>query len=220
MCGRFTFVHELNDLFAYYNIAQIDLPFDKRYNIAPSQNVLAVVNDGNNNRIGYLKWGLIPAWTKDPKAGYKMINARAETIDEKPAYRRLLKRRRCIIPADSFFEWRKANDKKIPMRIKMKDDSIFSFAGLWDRWENNGQMIQSCTIITTAPNDLMKNIHDRMPAILSKDAESAWLDRSIDDEDCLKSLLTPYDANQMEAYEVSTLVNSPKNDVEEVIEKV
>lgn len=220
MCGRYTLLHELDALFDYYQSVPADLSYQISFNIAPSQSVIAVVNDGNQNRIGQLKWGLVPAWADDPKIGYKMINARAETIDQKSAFKSLLSRRRCVIPADSFFEWRKTPERKIPMRIRLKNESLFSFAGLWDRWEKDGKAIQSCTIITTQPNTLMENIHNRMPVILTKGAEKEWLNPAIKDPVQLKNLLIPYQSEDMEAYEVSSIVNSPKNNQPEVIEPV
>lgn len=220
MCGRYTLLHELDALFDYYQSVPADLSYQISFNIAPSQSVIAVVNDGNQNRIGQLKWGLVPSWADDPKIGYKMINARAETIDQKSAFKSLLSRRRCVIPADSFFEWRKTPERKIPMRIRLKNESLFSFAGLWDRWEKDGKAIQSCTIITTQPNTLMENIHNRMPVILTKGAEKEWLNPAIKDPVQLKNLLIPFQSEDMEAYEVSSIVNSPKNNQPEVIEPV
>lgn len=220
MCGRYTLLHELDALFDYYQSVPADLSYQISFNIAPSQLVIAVVNDGNQNRIGQLKWGLVPSWADDPKIGYNMINARAETIDQKSAFKSLLSRRRCVIPADSFFEWRKTPERKIPMRIRLKNESLFSFAGLWDRWEKDGKAIQSCTIITTQPNTLMENIHNRMPVILTKGAEKEWLNPAIKDPAQLKNLLIPFQSEDMEAYEVSSIVNSPKNNQPEVIEPV
>lgn len=222
MCGRFSLTSDLGSVIKRFNaISQSNLEYDSRYNISPSQNILAVVNDGKNNRLGELRWGFIPSWANDIKIGNKMINARAETLQEKSSFKSSFKRKRCIIPADSFYEWKKIDGKKIPMRIKLKSNEIFSFAGLWDRWEQNDKVIYSCTIITTKPNNLISEIHDRMPVILqSKKDEKIWLDRSIDDLDFLQELLIPYPAEQMETYEISDLVNSPKNNLPEVIKQV
>jgi putative SOS response-associated peptidase YedK len=217
MRGRFTLIHGLETILYYYNIKETDLPYQISFNIAPSQPVTAVISDGVNNRIGQLRWGLVPSWAKDSKIGYKMINARAETIYEKPAFKKLLTRRRCLIPADSFFEWKIKDGRKIPMRIHLKENTLFSFAGLWDRWEKDGQILQTCTIITTKANRFMSDIHERMPVILTKETESEWLNPEINDPKQLKSLLTPYDSERMKAYEVSSLVNSPKNNVPETI---
>lgn len=211
MCGRFSlFVNfqRLAERFSIMNIDEVD--YVARYNIAPSQNILTVINDGEQNRAGFLRWGLVPVWAKDPKIRFKMINARAETVHEKPAYKRLLKRRRCIIPASGFFEWQKRGSQKQPYHIQTNND-VISFAGLWDQWVKDDQVINSCTIITTTPNELMSDIHNRMPVILSKESEEAWLDRTNDNAEYLRSLLQPYDANQMEAYVVSRAVGNVRN---------
>ncbi|WP_044748965.1 SOS response-associated peptidase [Bacillus alveayuensis] len=222
MCGRFTLTIDENKVLDRFNAVKAnDFEYVRRYNIAPSQAVLAIVNDGEKNRLGQLRWGLVPFWAKDIKIGYKMINARAETLAEKPAFKHAFKRQRCIIPADGFYEWKKALKGKQPMRIKLKSDEVFGFAGLWDRWKSpEGTVIHSCTIITTEPNELMADIHNRMPVILRKEDEETWLNRSIEDNDLLHDLLKPFPADEMEAYEVSTLVNSPKNDVPELIKKI
>lgn len=220
MCGRFTLLNVFDELVARFGLIYGDnLEYQFRYNIAPSQSVLAVINDGENNRAGMLRWGLVPSFAKDKSIGYKMINARAETIDDKPTFKRLLSRRRCLILADSFYEWRKEGGTKMPMRIQLKDQAPFAFAGLWDRWQSrDGEEINSCTIITTEANELMKDIHHRMPVILPKDSEEIWLDRSIEDKHLLKSLLVPYDAGQMKAHQVSDAVNSARNDSRDCIE--
>ncbi|MBY4604152.1 MULTISPECIES: SOS response-associated peptidase [Bacillus] len=215
MCGRFTLFSTFEDIIDQFDIDQF-LPKDEyhpSYNVAPSQNILAIINDGANNRLGKLRWGLIPPWAKDEKIGYKMINARAETITEKQAFRKPLVSKRCIIPADSFYEWKRLDPKtKIPMRIKLKSSALFAFAGLYEKWKTHqGDPLYTCTIITTTPNELMKDIHDRMPVILTHDQEKEWLNPLNTDSDDLQSLLLPYDADDMEAYQVSPLVNSPKN---------
>lgn len=218
MCGRFSLIQNLHTIASRYDaVYASNLEYNERYNIAPSQQILAVINDGSTNRLGQLRWGLIPFWAKDAKIGYKMINARAETLQEKPAFKHSFKRKRCIIPADSFYEWKAENNVKKPMRIQLKSHEIFSLAGLWEQWEQNGETIYSCTIITTAPNALMEDIHDRMPVILKREDEESWLNRSIEDTDSLKQLLTMYPAEEMEAYEVSSEVNSPKNDNPNII---
>lgn len=222
MCGRFTLVSPLDLIVYRFKVAYGHrTEHVARYNIAPSQDVLAIINDGQNNRLGKLRWGLIPRWAKDPKIGHKMINARAETLAEKPSFKYSFKRQRCLIPADSFYEWKRAGGRKIPMRIRLKSGELFAFAGLWSRWVSpEGQAIHTCTIITTRPNELMKDIHDRMPVILRKEDEDAWLDPRNQDTEYLRQFLEPYDGKQMEAYEVSTVVNSPKNDGPECIEPV
>ena len=168
--------------------------------------------------MGHLKWGLIPSWAKDAKMASKMINARSETVEVKPSYKKAFEQKRCIIPMSSFFEWKREEKTKTPMLIKMKHDSIFAVAGLFDTWHSpTNEAIHTCTILTTKPNHLMANIHDRMPVILSKEQQSIWLDRSIRNHQTLKSLFVPYDEDEMMAYEVSDNVNSPKNNSKELI---
>lgn len=224
MCGRFTITATFDQIVERFGIDQMIAAeyYNPNYNVAPSQSVLAVINDGTNNRLGYLRWGLIPPWAKDPKIGYKMINARAETLPEKPSYRNAYKKRRCLILADSFYEWKRHADKsKTPMRIKLKSDDLFAMAGLWETWKSpDGEPVHSCTVITTKPNELVKDIHDRMPVILNPDDELVWLDKSITDTELLNDLLKPLDENLMEAYEVSSLVNSPKNNSSNLIQKM
>jgi len=186
--------------------------FEKEpYNVAPSQDVLVILNKGSNH-LALFRWGLIPFWAKDPSISHKMINARAETVDEKPSYRTCLQRNRCLIVADGFYEWKKEGPTKRPHRITLKSQELFGFAGLWDTWRSpTGEIVNSCTIITTTPNELMAPIHNRMPVILPREVEQVWLDQGINDSTFLKSLLTPYPADRMMAYEVSTFVNSVKN---------
>ncbi|MBS4219456.1 SOS response-associated peptidase [Bacillus sp. FJAT-49711] len=218
MCGRYSLFAPRENLAARFELMDFEeIEWVERYNIAPSQNVLAIVRSDAGNKMGMLKWGLVPSWAKDPKIGYKMINARAETIDQKPSFRNLLKRRRCVIPADGFYEWKKVGTNKIPYRFQLKSKESFGFAGLWDRWENNGEIIHSCTIITTEANAVLKGVHDRMPVILTKESEKVWLDRSISDEYYLKKILISFPAEEMEAYSVNPLVNSSKNDNKEVL---
>ncbi|GIQ69206.1 putative SOS response-associated peptidase YoqW [Xylanibacillus composti] len=185
-----------------------------RYNVAPGQLIPAIVHDGTKNRLGELKWGLVPNWAQDAKGGFKMINARAETVREKPAFRASFQRKRCIIPADGFYEWKETKDRrKQPMRIVLRDRSLFAMAGLYDTWmAPDGSKLSTCTIITTAPNALMRDIHDRMPVILRREDEALWLDRRESNEDRLLALLQPYPADEMEAYPVSPKVGSVKND--------
>lgn len=222
MCGRFTLTTSKERLEFRFQLANMyEIDHQPRFNIAPTQNVLAVVSDGEKNRAGQLRWGLIPSFTKDKSIGAKMINARAETIVEKPSFKRLLPRRRCLILADSFYEWRQTGENKVPMRARLKSGEPFAFAGLWDRWHSpDGEEITSCTIITTEANSLLAEIHPRMPVILDEEGERAWLDRSITDPILLQSYLKPYDSQLMEVYPVSPLVNSAKNDLPACIEPV
>lgn len=167
-----------------------------------------------------MRWGLIPFWAKDPKIGYKMINARAETVNEKPSFKHSLKNKRCIVPASGFYEWLKSEKQKIPFYIKPKDQEYFSFAGLYDVWKDaEGKEIKSYTIITTTPNIKMAKIHDRMPVILKVADEDKWLDQNTDIDELLK-LLKPYPDSEMEIYSVSDLVNSPRNDNKDLIKPI
>ena len=224
MCGRFSIIIPFSDLLEFFK--PIVFPIypteylEPRYNIAPSQMIPTIVNN-DQRQLDFMRWGLIPHWAKDINIGSKMINARAETLDEKPSFKHLLKRKRCLIPADGFYEWRHEGKIKRPFRITLKSEEPFAFAGLWDTWKTpTGEEIKSCSIITTIPNTLMANIHDRMPVILSRDAEELWLDNGIEDNALLKSILVPYDAGLMRAYEISSLVNSPKNNISEIIKAV
>ncbi|USG67853.1 SOS response-associated peptidase [Brevibacillus ruminantium] len=221
MCGRFTFTTKPDVIFDRFDLGSIPFGIIPRYNIAPGQPIPAIIADQGHRRIGQIRWGLVPSWATDEKVGYKMINARAETLKEKPAFRRLFERKRCIIPADGFYEWKQTECGKQPMRIMMKDGGLFAFAGLYDSWVHpNGDKLHTCTIITTRPNEVVKAIHDRMPVILRREDESTWLDRERFDADLLQSLLVPYDAEQMRAYPVSPMVGSPKNDRIECMKEI
>jgi putative SOS response-associated peptidase YedK len=219
VCGRFslTVSEEMLKQYFPFEFPEKVLP---RYNIAPSQEVLAVVSDGEKITGKMLKWGLVPYWANDPKIGFKMINARAETVDEKASFKHAFKKRRCLVLANGFYEWRKEGNKKIPYRFTLKSERPFAFAGLWEKWDKHGDSMYTCTIITTKANELVKEVHERMPVILPKEWEEVWLDPAIDDTEYLKSLLRPYPAEEMKMYEVSTAVNSAKNDVEECVKPI
>lgn len=190
---------------------------EAHYNAAPSQ-TLPVVTNKQPDAIQFFSWGLQPFWAKDAKAVKRAINARAETLAEKPSFRKLLSSKRCLVPADGFFEWQVTEHGKVPYRILLKEEDTFSFAGLWDEWldKSTGELLHTYTIITTEANNLVKPIHDRMPVILSPEAEELWLDAHESQEELL-SLLKPYDATQMKAYPVSPLVNSAQNNVPEIL---
>lgn len=231
MCGRFTLTTNMDEIQSRFDFDARELVFRPRYNVAPTQEVVAVVGDEDNpghNRVELMRWGLIPFWAKDPKIGARMINARAETVAEKPAFRNALKKRRCLVLADGFYEWKKEEKGKTPMFIGLKARGLnsgdsgsrapFAMAGLYETWKSpDDELVRSCTIITTSPNSLMEQIHNRMPVILPRDIEATWLDRQLEDQDALTSLLTPYPAEEMEAYVVSTLVNTAKNDFPECL---
>ncbi len=217
MCGRYSFAVEDELIKERFGVTVRSAIYKARYNCAPSQ-ALAVITNDEPETLNFLRWGLIPFWADDPSIGYRMINAKAETILEKPSYKNAFRNRRCLVPADSFFEWKK--DKvRIPYRILLKDKSPFAMAGIWDRWKDKeGNVIQSFSIITTEPNELMEKIHTRMPVILPRACEKIWLGDTGPDE--LASLLKPYPAEEMMAYPISHLVNDPKNDSEEILKPV
>ncbi len=217
MCGRFSLTVNEAELNLRFETAGGEAPYVSRYNCAPTQ-MLAVITNRQPGRISYFKWGLIPSWARDPSIGNKMINARAETIAEKPSYRNPLRSQRCLVPADGFYEW-KQNGEKVPYRIFLKEPRIFSFAGLWDSWKNpEGNLLHSFTIITTSANEFMQSIHDRMPVILDPGDEKIWLNS--ENSEVVLSLLRPCSAGKMDAYPVSKLVNSPFNERPEVTERL
>ncbi len=214
MCGRFTLAAAPEALQAAFPQFAFPAPYAPRFNIAPGQPVLAIPNDGSN-AAGFFIWGLIPPWARDPSAGARLINARAETLAEKPSFRGAFKHRRCLIPADGFYEWARAPGRKtkIPYFIHLKSRQPFAFAGLWGEWQGpDGSQIRSCTIITTQPNGMLAALHNRMPVILQPDACARWLDRAAHGRGELQSLLAPFPAAEMGAYPVSTLVDNPAND--------
>jgi len=224
MCGRYTLIKlaDFTDMFPWIRPPEHlgDVPDAARYNIAPSQPIAVVPNDGKN-QVEFFRWGLVPSWAKDESIGNRLINARGESLAQKPMFRTALKRRRCLIPADGFYEWKKSPDgkTKTPMYIRMKGGRPFAFAGLWDRWTSpDGSELLSCTIITGPPNALVKPIHDRMPAILSGDAAKKWIKPGEMGSEESAKLLKPYPAKEMEAYPVSRRVNSPATDSKDLIE--
>jgi putative SOS response-associated peptidase YedK len=225
MCGRFSITINQEELKAHlstnYNVANFSAVFKlPRFNIAPGQEIIAIINDGNNNRVGHLKWGFIPSFAKDEKIGFSMINAKSETIDEKISFRQSFQNRRCLILADSFYEWKRVGKDKTPMRIKKIDGNIFAMAGIWNTYiRPDGVKVHSCAIITTSANKLVGEIHDRMPVILNKEDQKVWLNQ-VSDTIALKALLKPYPEAEMEAYQVSSIVNNAANDVIECINKV
>ncbi len=219
MCGRFTNQSDPAQLQMEFNLEEVPAEVQPSYNIAPTQEILTVVQRDGQNVLEGMRWGLIPSWAQDPQIGARMINARAESVAEKPSFKRPLKSQRCLIVADGFYEWRQTGSQKVPMFIRLKSKHPFGFAGLYDRWKSEeGTWITSCTILTTTANELMQPIHQRMPVILPKKDYKKWLDPSNQDLDDLVSLLKPFEANKMVAYQVSPLVNSPRNNSPECIE--
>ncbi len=218
MCGRYTLTPEQKKIQAEFKVKPGHYVHEPRYNIAPSQPAPVIVRE-DENVMKMMKWGLVPYWAKDPKIGFKLINARAETITEKPSFKTAFKKRRCLVPADGFYEWEKGQGKrvKIPHRFVLNSGKLFSFAGLWDIWQTpEGKPLETFTIITTSPNELMKPIHDRMPVILHKEDEELWLDPGAN-ENALLSILKPFESELMEEYEVSIKVNSPRDDSPECV---
>jgi putative SOS response-associated peptidase YedK len=214
MCGRFSLTVNEAELNLRFQLEGGIAPYDPRYNGAPTQ-MLAVISNQDERHLSYFKWGLIPSWAKEASIGSKMINARAETITEKPSFRVPLRTQRCLVPSDGFYEW-KQNGKKVPYRIFLKEPRIFTFAGIWEKWKApDGNLVHSFSIITTSANEFMQSIHERMPVILSPEDEKRWLHES--DETTLLSLLKPCPSEIMDAYPVSELVNSPRNEGPEVL---
>jgi len=214
MCGRYSFAVEDELIRERFGVSVRSAIYKARYNCAPSQE-LAVITNQNPAELQFFRWGLIPFWAKDPLIGNKMINSKAETITEKPSFKKAFQLRRCLVPADGFYEWKK-NITKTPYRIVLKSGAPFAMAGIWEKWvSGDGEIIRSFSIITTDPNELMAPIHNRMPVILLPENEKMWLDDT--SEATLKTLLKPYPANRMKAFAISKLVNSPKNDSPEVI---
>ena len=219
MCGRYTLKSNGNAVASLFGLAE-EFEIEPRYNIAPTQNVQVVLED-DGRRLEAMHWGLIPSWSKDPSIGARMINARAETVSEKPSFRSAFKKRRCLIPADGFYEWQKQPDGKQPFHLRMTNGRPFAFAGLWETWNmEGGEEMLSTTIITTEPNEVAAEVHNRMPVILPPELYDAWLDPENGDRDELLSMLAPYPAEEMEAYAVSRSVNHPANDYSEVLQPV
>ena len=219
MCGRFTLTQSAEALAEVFHVQQ-RLDLEAQYNIAPTQNVVILLHNTETNKREFHKfrWGLIPSWAKDPTISTKLINARAETIAEKPSFRSAFKQRRCLVVADGFYEWQRHQGKKQPFYFQLRDEQPFGFAGLWENWTNpDGEEISSCTIVTTAANELLQPIHDRMPVIVSPQDYDLWLDPQQQKPQALQHLLSPYPASEMTAYPVSTLVNSAKHNSAECI---
>ncbi len=195
-----------------------DIPlFEPRYNIAPTQSVAAIRLRDGRRQLSFLHWGLIPSWANDASIGNRLINARADAVADKPSFRSAFKKSRCLVVADGFYEWKKAGKAKRPFYIRLKDEQPFAFAGLAEHWHRGDQVIESCTIITTEPNELMADIHDRMPVILSPKEYDLWLDPEFEGKEKLLSMLRSYPADEMMAYPVSTVVNSPRNEKAECV---
>ncbi|OZM57180.1 hypothetical protein CIB95_06855 [Lottiidibacillus patelloidae] len=213
MCGRLTLTTTIDEVMEQFSIVNpVHFHFEVNYNIAPSQKVVAIVGSPAGKRIGQMRWGLIPSWAPDEKIGYKMINARSETLLQKRSFKNLISRRRCALVADGFYEWKTTKEGKRPFRITLANEKPFLMAGLWDKWSNEaGKEIHSCTIITTSANQLLSEVHDRMPVILTNETEQTWLSPRIEGSEFYTNVLKPYNSDHMKMYEVSPLVNSPRN---------
>jgi len=216
MCGRYQLSIQEKDISIRFHVEVYEKLYRPSYNCAPSQ-TLAVITNEKPEQLSFFRWGLVPFWAKDLKTGYKLINARAESVTEKSSFRGAFKNRRCLVPANGFFEWKRLGKVKIPHRIFLKEENIFSMAGLWELWNSpEGDATYSFTIITTRPNSLMGEIHDRMPVILKKEDETRWLDTDTT-QDSLLEMMKPFEANKMAAYPVSDSVNSPGNNNPDII---
>ncbi len=211
MCGRYTIIAKAEEIEKRFNV-QVPESYKPRYNAAPSQ-ILPVITNSNPEGLSFFHWGLIPQWAKDKSISSKLINARAETITEKVSFKSALQKRRCLVLADGFYEWKRSSKKsKIPYRIFLKDSILFAFAGLWEEFEDDDQNhIHTFTIITTQANSIVSKIHDRMPVILDPQSEKKWLNQSNTMEDYI-NLLKPFDDHKMDSHSVTSLVNSVEND--------
>lgn len=251
MCGRYTLTDPGTELLRHFQLPFLPDGYRPRYNIAPTQPVTAIIADGDGRRAGQLRWGLIPSWAKDPAIGNRMINARAETIAEKPSFHTAFRRRRCLIAADGFYEWQVRDGRKQPVRFVKPDDGVFAFAGLWESWRPPGppdpryadrrtgrgsytgteqqanpgaetetdvnDVIYTCTIITTEANAVVRPVHHRMPVIIAPEDYDLWLDRAVDEPDAVLPLLRSAPEDALRMYDVSTFVNSPRNEAPDCI---
>jgi putative SOS response-associated peptidase YedK len=219
MCGRFVRKTDLREAAKFFSASLIETDLGESYNIAPKQPVVVVMEEGKRKLVS-MRWGLIPPWSNDPNIGYKMINARAETILEKASFKNAFKHRRCLIVADGFYEWREEDAKKVPVYIFLKDKGPFGMAGIYETWKPaTGEAIKTCSIITTAANEFMKPIHHRMPVIVWREDEDAWLNPQTDEKSLLQ-ILKPLDASLMDCHDVSPAVNSPTHDAKDLINPV
>lgn len=226
MCGRYTLTASGDALVEAFDLSEEPVQ-EARYNIAPTQEVAIVRSTPRGRELARVRWGLVPSWAKDPSIGNRMINARAETVAEKPSFRSAFKRRRCLVAADGFYEWQKQPDgSKQPFHLRLKSGQPFGIAGLWERWRDRGNAdedappLETCTLITTRPNELTAQVHDRMPVILRPQDYDLWLDPDVSDRERLEALLVPHAADAMEVFPVSRFVNKPGNDSPRCIEAI
>lgn len=220
MCGRYVLRASPKVVAAAFGLSELPL-WEPRYNIAPTQSIPAVrVDADGGRRLAHLRWGLVPGWAADPGIGNRMINARSETVETKPAFRAAFRGRRCLLPADGFYEWKKEGARKQPFHIRRRDEAPFAFAGLWEYWERDGEIIESGTILTTEANGTMRPLHERMPVILDPADYAAWLDPANRDVQGLKALLRPCGDDVLTASAVGALVNNPRHDDPRCLEPV
>jgi putative SOS response-associated peptidase YedK len=219
MCGRYRLTRHREVVEEHFGV-EIEGEMSPRYNIAPTQPVATVrqAPDSPKRQFAWMKWGLIPHWAKDASTAFKMINARAETAAEKPAFREALERRRCLVAADGFYEWQKTGKVKQPYCFTLTDEGVFAFAGLWERWrDGEGKLVETCSILTTKPNRLLEDIHDRMPAMLRPEDYEVWLDPGERRVESVLDLIRPFDSTGMKRFAVSTRVNNVNNDDAECV---
>ncbi len=217
MCGRYSLTKPIKTLKEHFKAIAVELDHDTRYNIAPSQSVPIVIAGEQEREIHALRWGLIPSWSKDPDMGNRLINARAETVHEKPSFRSSFKKRRCLVPADGFYEWQVRDQEKFPQYIRMRTGGLFALAGLWSEWDSGKGILRTFTIITTSANGDLNSLHHRMPVILLPGQYDDWT-ASETSTDHLRNMLKPLGEGLLDHYEISKTVNSPKNDTEECIQ--
>jgi putative SOS response-associated peptidase YedK len=218
MCGRYRLSRRKQIIEEYFETAPWDDDWNPRYNIAPTQPVPVIRQHPKEpvRQISSMRWGLIPHWAKDASGAARMINARSETAHTLPAFRDSMKLRRCLVPADGFYEWQRRGSAKQPFCFEVEDGELFAFAGLWERWRDpSGQWVTSCSILTTTPNAVTSAVHDRMPVILHPDSYDLWLDPGMTDVQVVSELLKTYDAKSMRSYPISTRINHVANDDEE-----
>jgi putative SOS response-associated peptidase YedK len=220
MCGRFTLTKPIPVLAELFLFPEAAPEQPARYNIAPTQAVAAVraTASAAARELAFFRWGLVPGWADDTAIGNRLINARSETAAEKPAFRSAFRNRRCLIPADGFYEWQKLGGRKQPYYIRLRDGQPFAFAGLWEHWEKDGRAIDSCTILTTAANDLIRPLHERMPVILGPEEYARWLDPTVQQAELLQPLLDSFPSEAMVAYPVNAVVNNPRNETPKCME--
>ncbi len=217
MCGRYSLTKPIKTLKEHFQAIAVALEHDKHYNIAPSQRVPVILAGAQGREIHALRWGLIPSWAKDPDMGNRLINARAETVHEKPSFRSSFRKRRCLVPADGFYEWQVRDEGKFPQYIRMRTGGLFAFAGLWSEWDSGQETLRTFTIITTTANRELESIHHRMPVILLPEQYDGWMDPETSSAP-LKNTLRPSGEGLLDHYEISKAVNSPKNNGAECIQ--